>query len=475
MKTLLPLNTPFLEHVARAHAPANRSRIWQMLRYYSLLLFITLVGLLYGYLVSEVYFPGSKPPAVEAIISVLKLAWLVPLPYAAINFYAYLRYPVIPQQQPAHTHLSEDITLYIRYVTRGKNPDLIAENTRLACHILSAALPDRNWWVEVVTDNPLAADDPCGRVRVILVPSDYQTKHGAKYKARALQYALEASPARPQDWIVHLDEETRFTEDTIYAICDFIAQQRAAPGQQSPKIGQGVIVYGAGTVVNWITTLADSIRVADDYGRFNFQFQHGKAWFGLHGSFVVINNAVERLIGFDHGAASSITEDTYFALVAQQLGVGFAPVAGRMYERSPFSIGDFIRQRRRWFGGLWLCVRSDSLPLRVRLVLALFMAMWSTSWLCLAMTVFNCLYPTGTPLWLSLLAGLTFVYNVSMYAFGLRWTWEPGTHPRGFARLMALQIVLVPVFAMMEGAAVIYSLVSPPRDFFIVQKEVQRA
>jgi hypothetical protein len=84
---------------------------------------------------------------------------------------------------------------------------------------------------------------------------------------------------------------------------------------------QGGILYGAGEVENWITTLADSLRVADDYGKFRVQFEMNECWVGMHGSFVVAQNAVEQLTTFDHGAEGSITEDAYFALVAREMGV----------------------------------------------------------------------------------------------------------------------------------------------------------
>ncbi len=441
--------------------------------YYGLLALAALVGLGYGFFFSDLFFPGDKPPLVEQIMSTLKLAWLIPLPYALVNFYGYLRYPAVRRTPPPEP-TALPVTLYFRYVTRGQNPTLSAENAHKAFHRLSETLPEGNWLVEIVSDNPLTVDDCGGRVRVICVPRAYQTAQGAKFKARALQYALEHIPAAPEDWIIHLDEETTFDGDTIRAVNHFIAVQREqveAGMQTHPAIGQGVILYGRGEVGNWVTTLADSIRVADDYGRFRMQFERGKAFFGLHGSFVVINQGVEQMIGFDHGTDSSITEDTFFGLVAQSLGVPFRFIHAYMYERSPFTIADFIRQRRRWFGGLWLCVRTPQIPFAHRLILGLFIGMWSTSWLCVVMTIVNLLYPTGTPLWLSLLAGLSFAFNVAMYIFGYIATLYGQVGRGQFALRLLQQILLIPFFSLMEGAAVLYGLAKPPRDFFIVQKE----
>ena len=42
--------------------------------------------------------------------------------------------------------------------------------------------------------------------------------------------------------------------------------------KQFADIGQGVIIYGAATQLeNYVNTLADSIRVGDDFGKFRLQ------------------------------------------------------------------------------------------------------------------------------------------------------------------------------------------------------------
>jgi hypothetical protein len=75
---------------------------------------------------------------------------------------------------------------------------------------------------------------------------------------------------------------------------------------------------------NWVTTLADSVRVGDDFGKFRIQYELHEPLIGMHGSFVVCQNAVERLVTFDHGMEGSITEDAFFALVAQVKGIKFS-------------------------------------------------------------------------------------------------------------------------------------------------------
>jgi hypothetical protein len=85
----------------------------------------------------------------------------------------------------------------------------------------------------------------------------------------------QASTALSHDWIIHLDEETHFNAHTVRAIVSHCLTNDEAvrKGEQEyGMIGQGVIVYGRGEVVNWVTTLADSVRVADDFGKFRYVF-----------------------------------------------------------------------------------------------------------------------------------------------------------------------------------------------------------
>ena len=129
-----------------------------------------------------------------------------------------------------------------------------------------------------------------------------------------------------------------------------------------------------------VTSLADTIRVADDYGKFAFQYRLcGEPLIGMHGSYAAVHNAVELDFGFDHGEAGSITEDTYFALLIAEHGVKFRWVHGAMHEQSPFTVVDFMKQRCRWFSGLWLCVVCPDLALWRRVMLGSFVVGPDTS------------------------------------------------------------------------------------------------
>ncbi|CAJ0597694.1 unnamed protein product [Cylicocyclus nassatus] len=139
-----------------------------------------------------------------------------------------------------------------------------------------------NFIFEVVADNAIHLP-PQPRVRKVVVPTSYRTKSGAKFKARALQYCLEddANILQNNDWIVHLNEETLLTTNTICGILNFCEDGRH-------QFGQGVITYASGEFVNWLTTMSDSFRIADNMGQLRLQFKlFHKPLFGWKGSFFV--------------------------------------------------------------------------------------------------------------------------------------------------------------------------------------------
>lgn len=122
----------------------------------------------------------------------------------------------------------------IRVVTRGDFPHLVQNNViRNINTCMDVGL--ENFLIEVVTDKPinLQKHPVHGAVREVVVPSDYRTKTGALYKSRALQYCLEDSVnvLNSNDWIVHLDEETLLTEDSVRGIINFVLDGKHSFGQ----------------------------------------------------------------------------------------------------------------------------------------------------------------------------------------------------------------------------------------------------
>lgn len=101
----------------------------------------------------------------------------------------------------------------------------------------------------------------------------------SSHKARVLQYGLEnqGDLLCGDDYIIHLDEETLLTKNSVHGILNFTTD-----GKHS--IGQGLITFASGNVKNWITTLLDTYRVSDDMGKMRFQYRmFHKPFFGLRG------------------------------------------------------------------------------------------------------------------------------------------------------------------------------------------------
>lgn len=398
-------------------------------------------------------------------------------------------------------NLCMDFVLYIRYVTRGTSPRLVTLNARRAANTLIAAgLPRHLWRVEIVSDRSvgLARVGGPSAVYEIVVPDKYHTTTGALYKARALNYAIDASPAREHDWIVHLDEETRFDTDTVRAILYHCGKESfdwsIAKRTKWPCIGQGPILYGRfcaqgqddedvdGVGRNWVTTLADSGRVADDMGRYRVQYECGEVWVGMHGSFVVVCNAVERSVTFDHGLEGSIAEDAFFALVARAQGVRFAWVDGLMFEQSPFTVGDFVKQRARWLVGGMRVVGCGRLPWRVRWVMLILTGIWALMPVIYMALVGTLVSGGGVGAgegYFQLLTATLATVSIWNYVMGFFVTFRPGE--TGAVRLLVLlyaQLALSPVFGVMEVMAVSYGLWNFRKvavGFHVVQKDVQQS
>ena len=165
----------------------------------------------------------------ELSVNIVKCCFFLASPALLFGFAGHLfwtpakrvKVPSLPESVAAQDLQAR---LFFRIVTRGKNPDLVKDNVRKACEVLrSTCLPPWQWKVEVATDNPLnlhEMNDP--NVSELLTPSDYICPNGGKYKARALHYAVMISSAREDDWVIHLDEESNFDQETvkyIYAHC----------------------------------------------------------------------------------------------------------------------------------------------------------------------------------------------------------------------------------------------------------------
>ncbi|EXJ91982.1 hypothetical protein A1O3_00532 [Capronia epimyces CBS 606.96] len=199
-----------------------------------------------------------------------------------------------------------------------------------------------------------------GLAQVHGVPSKFAPRK-AKYKARALEWFRQKQTLTAQDWILHVDEETMLDHFALRACLETVETDGKA------SIAQGVILYNARHYwKNILTTYADCVRTLDDFGRYQFQFNHvHRPVFGMHGAYLLINGEVENAVTWE---TDNLTEDYWFALQADRLGFRFGWIPAIAREQSPTNLWDFWQQRRRWATGI--------LTVHTRLAVA-FVALWA--------------------------------------------------------------------------------------------------
>lgn len=361
-----------------------------------------------------------------------------------------------------------DNLVVFRIVSRGDNAEALLDTVQ-RCRREMAATPLFPYLVEVVTDHGHVELPDVAEVVHIVVPSDYVTANRSLYKARGLQYALENSTVPEDAWLVHLDEETQPTPSGIKGIARMIAEEEES-GQL--RIGQGALLYHRSWRRFPFLTLADNVRTGDDFARFHFQHRVGITLFGLHGSYIVCRNDVEKEIGFDFGPQGSITEDAFWALKAMEDGRRARWVEGYLEEQSTQSVKDFVMQRRRWWQGLARVSIHAPVKLRYRLFLGFNTLTWAFAPIGLLYTYAHFFWGFEVRPWIQLGANLAFASFLVLYLIGLRANLdEHGIDgPVRRASWYVAQIVLFPVFSLMEAAGVAYAIVRPSPGFHVVKK-----
>jgi egghead protein (zeste-white 4 protein) len=430
-------------------AVAESERVWAPSRVRAVYLVALAVVGVPLYLGTSDLWRHSRPGhgIADAVVSGSSYVWLLLAVPVLLNVLGILGFRRGSTNAYEHAPITSSVSF--RIVTRGTNVEAVLKTIE-AVRVQMARFPLFPHLIEVVTDNDLPIA-PAQDLVQIRVPDDYATPGGARFKARALHFALQASAVSETTWLFHLDEETHITPSVIRGIRTAIIEEEAT-GQC--RIGQGVVLYHRDLREHPVLTLADSVRTGDDLGRFRFQHLVGQTMFGML------------------GPAGSITEDAWWSLVEMGSGRRSRWVDGYCLEQSTRSFTDFIRQRRRWFVGLTLVsFRAPALRWH-RLSLVTSIVLWGVSWLgWWAVSV--AMFVTGAriPLGVFVVGVFSLAAYVAVYLVGL----ELNLSHRGlrwYRRLpwYVAQIVLMPLFSFMESAAVIYGLVRPERGFHVVKK-----
>lgn len=229
---------------------------------------------------------------------------------------------------------------------------LVEEDPSLYSPILS---------VEVITESPEQqrllekdfAHAPL-HVQVIVLPQDYQTPHGTQLKARALHYMVEQrrnglNQVPEKSFIVHYDEESVMEPAELRQLLHYLATT-------TKRMTEGPIYYPL--EYQKASLLCRAMEANRPMGCFECrQVMERGIPLHLHGSNLVIEEALENELGWDIGTLDGqpfIAEDYVFGVTAY-LRYGpqiFGWHGCVMLEQPPFSFQSAFKQRFRWIVGV---------------------------------------------------------------------------------------------------------------------------
>ncbi|KAL5035988.1 hypothetical protein BDV3_004731 [Batrachochytrium dendrobatidis] len=381
-----------------------------------------------------------------------KLGWIMPLPYTLICFFGLalpFRTTKFIIRDPTTARRVDN--LYILTVTKGDNLEAVMRSWNAHKHLEAL---DPCVRVHVLTDEPHFIEG----INCFTCPKSFQTLH-SKYKARALEWYRQSMKYTEHDWVLHLDEESVIDDQSVLRCLDFIKYEH------DYHWGQGVILYNQYRYWrNWLFTVADAIRVADDLARFQLQYTYfHRPVFGAHGSFLLMNGAVENAVTWDLG---SLTEDYQFATSAWQMGYKCGKIPALVREQSPIDLIGFLKQRRRWYVGI------RRLPMLLPKIWAAF---WTLGIFALYGTIASVFLgiwiPLGTPRWFGLLKDFSFVTFIYLYLLGIFiQEVDRKTNPIMIFLRLIVTAVLQFIACVIEAMAIMYGIIFPPADFDVIRK-----
>lgn len=406
--------------------------------------------------------PSTSQPSLWANLQYL---WVLGIPMTTLSWAGWLIYNPNKKQWPVK---SVPVELSWRIVTRGTN---VAALDSTVGRILSemSRKPHFKYRIEIFSDRELHLTPNLSKARLFVIPQSFQTSRGTRYKARALAYASEVSDLRDSDWIFHLDEESQPSGDLIDGIARHIYKNYR---RANPEIGQGAITYIRLLDRHPFMALADCGRTGMDLGPFYLQFLLNRVILGFHGSFILVNNWVEKSIdGFNVPPGLDIAEDCYWALKAQERGHRFAWVDGFLEEQSTQHWMDFLKQRARWTEGLIEVIVQSGVKWYNKLLVATVIGLWVVTAFSAIYTISHLFYGFASPMWIRVVGSISWGTLVTTYLYGLSINLRHTKLTRmGKLKYYPLMLLWLPVIYLLEIAAVFKASLFPTNGFHVIKK-----
>jgi egghead protein (zeste-white 4 protein) len=158
---------------------------------------------------------------------------------------------------------------------------------------------------------------------------------------------------------------------------------------------------------------------------------------------------------------------------AFSMGYSFDWIEGEMYEKSPFTLMDFLQQRKRWLQGILLVVHSKVIPIKYKFFLTMAAYSWCLGPIALTNVFFTVSYPMRNPYIVDLTCAFLGGSGMYMYIFGVLKSFSLYR----FSYVKAVVCVLgalctAPFNVIIENTAVAWGVLTNKHKFYVVQKEV---
>ena len=382
----------------------------------------------------------------------LEYLWLLWLPSAPVMIYFFIRAlqnHKVYEQKTFNYQTESAQKIVFQFCSRNAPQVVYEAITRV--HDVCRILGYTNYRVDLVSDIKVPKEVALKvNAKNVTVPSDYQTNPPVKYKARALQYAVEqrkkCAQANSQTWIYLLDEESMVTEQCVRALLQYISNKDAKP------IAEGGIIYPNHFFNNNLfCSMSETLRTYVCYDCVT-QMSSGKMPTHMHGSNLLVRSDIEAQVGWAYQKLD-LSEDQRFGWEATlKLGEGiFGWHGGTIEEQPARSLRDLLEQRQRWFVGSIHNLQNAKIPLQQKITISIRWLAWWAGFPAGLATFFILLIPQAIPSWVQIfLLFNTFTWLIG-YQVGLRLILKKYRLPKHKAVLWHLAtLVLTPFVGIVE-------------------------
>lgn len=298
--------------------------------------------------------------------------------------------------------------------------------------------------------------------RVVVVPKDFECED--LYKARALEYARRLRMKMVADDELTPNYILLQGDDDALPTLGFVKEGLTVDadisiGTITPKVA-GVW----STIIDYERCVACGIFC-------NFFTNLGQPLWA-HGEGTIMSAKVDQAVSYDISGFTKNTdqklissEDAFYFHKAAILGFNIYNSEERVLILPPLSMGDAVKQRRRWFWGQWTLLQQKMLPLpnRLRLGLLGFSGLWLyfIGMLGLPLQFFGVIHLPNSffPL---LVFSLLVWFGMRAYIIGNAMGWKQGV----IGSLLSYVTVTLNTFVHLIGI-----LKGDPHNFEVIRKE----